>query len=100
MPLIRQYTKQDGTVVREHRRAPAGTARETALAVGVVVAVAVFGNTGAPAGGGASAEGPPGPRPSPRVAYPIEWPGWDRPVPRPTPTVSYPVRWDRSGGGR
>lgn len=122
LPFIKGYTRRDGTVVRRHWRAPAGTNRETALAIGIVAAVLVFGgSSGTSAGGsGASAERLPAPqstsavtypikwpagdkpktRPAPTVSYPIRWPGWKESAPRPVPTVSYPIRWDRNGGGR
>lgn len=121
MPFIKGYTKQDGTAVRAHWRAPAGTNRETALAVGIVAAVFIFGQSGKSTGGGAADERLPAPRSSSPVTYPIKWPGSDKPptsrpastvtypirwpghketVPRPLPTVSYPIKWDRSGGGQ
>ncbi|WP_033210665.1 hypothetical protein [Streptomyces bikiniensis] len=125
MPFIRGYTKQDGTPVRAHWRAPAGTHKQTVLAIGIVAAVFVFGSsgttTGSTPGGGERLPAPwsssgvtypikwpgrekPAPRkapvPTPTVSYPIRWPGWKQTAPRPVPTVSYPIKWDRSGGER
>ncbi|GEB57178.1 hypothetical protein GCM10017674_78420 [Streptomyces gardneri] len=121
LPFIEGYTKRDGTSVRRHWRAPAGTSRETALAIAIVAALFVFGGSPSTStGGGAGTERLPTPRPTsgatypvtppgsdkpvshpaPTVSYPIRWPGWDKPAPRPVPTVSYPIKWERDGGGR
>lgn len=121
LPFIEGYTRRDGTPVRRHWRAPAGTSRETALAIAIVAALFVFGGSpSTPTGGGAGPErlltprptsgatypvrfpgwGKPVSRPAPAVSYPIRWPGWDKPAPRPVPTVSYPIKWERDGGGR
>lgn len=119
MPLVRGYIRRDGTSVREHWRAPAGTSKQTALAIGIVVAVFVFGSgrsTGSETGhervpvpGSSSvvtypikgpSSGRAAPRPAPTVSYPIKWPGWKETAPRPAPTVSYPIKWDRRGGDR
>ncbi|MFJ9813154.1 hypothetical protein ACIRTB_33550 [Streptomyces sp. NPDC101158] len=120
MPFIEGYTKKDGTVVRRHWRAPAGTSRETALAIGIVAALFIFGGSGRPAGSKTGAEQLPAPRsssavthpikwpsgektaprPAPTVSYPIRWPGWKETAPRPVPTVSYPIKWDRTETGR
>ncbi|MFJ4873443.1 hypothetical protein [Streptomyces sp. NPDC088757] len=85
-----------------HWRAPAGTHKQTVLAFGIVAAVLVFGGSGTSAGGGPGMEQLPAPRSSSVVTYPIERPGWEKPVPRkaPVPTVSYPIKWDRDGDGR
>ncbi|WP_231500453.1 hypothetical protein, partial [Saccharothrix sp. NRRL B-16314] len=69
MPFIKGYTKQDGTVVSAHWRAPAGTSKQTALAIGIVAVVFVFGGSGTSTGGAAGAERLPAPRPSSRVTY-------------------------------
>ncbi|MFJ3767465.1 hypothetical protein ACIPQJ_08720 [Streptomyces sp. NPDC090082] len=124
MPFIKGYTKRDGTPVRPHWRAPAGTNRETAWAVGIVAAVFIFGGSGTSPSGGPGTERSPAPRSSSAVTYPVKWPGWEktaarkspaptptvsypirRPgwketVPRPVPAVSYPIKWDRDGAGR
>ncbi len=111
--------------MRAHWRAPAGTHKQTVLAIGIVAAVFVFGSsgttTGSTPGGGERLPAPwsssgvtypikwpgrekPAPRkapvPTPTVSYPIRWPGWKQTAPRPVPTVSYPIKWDRSGGER
>ncbi|GGU12437.1 hypothetical protein GCM10010272_66950 [Streptomyces lateritius] len=121
LPFIKGYLRRDGTSVRSHWRAPVGTSKQTALAIGIVAAVFVFGgSSGTSAGGEAGTERLPAPRPTsgvaypikfpgwdrpapspaPTVSYPIRWPGWDKPAPRPQPTVSYPIKWERDGSGR
>ncbi|ROQ26014.1 hypothetical protein EDD98_5597 [Streptomyces sp. PanSC19] len=124
MPFVKGYTKQDGTVVRAYWRAPAGTSQQTALAIGIVAAVFLFGGSGTSTDGATGTERLPAPRsssavtypikwpswektaprqapaPAPSVSYPIRWPGWKETAPRPVPTVSYPIKWDRNGAGR
>ncbi len=120
MPFVKGYTKQDGTVVRAHWRAPAGTSQQTVLAMGIVAAVFIFGGSGTSTESGTGTERLPAPRSSKAVTYPIQWPGWEKPAPRPAPavsypirrpgwketaprpvpTVSYPIKWDRNGDGR
>lgn len=120
MPLVSGYIKRNGTVVRQYWRAPAGTRKQTALAIVIVAAVFVFGGSPVSTGSGTGTERVPAsrsssgvtypikwpspgraaPRPAPTVSYPIKWPGWKQSAPQPAPTVSYPIKWDRSGGGR
>lgn len=119
VPVIGEYERADGTRVRRHWRAPAGTRRQTAIALGIVAVVVIFANSGTAATGSPGTErlpepGPstasypitrpgtdrPAPRSTPPVKYPIKWPGWKEPAPRPTPTVSYPIKWERDGDGQ
>ncbi|MFE2942036.1 hypothetical protein ACFXKG_23745 [Streptomyces sp. NPDC059255] len=104
MPVIEQYVKSDGTVVRKHFRLPAGARRETAILGAIVAGVFILGNGNTTAGTGIQQEQLRLPRqqpqPQPAVVYPIKRPGWDRPAVQPTPTVSYPIVFPRPRSGR
>lgn len=106
MPVIEQYVKSNGTVVRRHTRLPAGARRETAILGAIVAGVFILGNGNTTKGTGIQQEQlqlprqQPQPQPQPTVVYPIKRPGWDKPAVRPTPTVSYPIAFPSPGSGR
>ncbi|MFD3544832.1 hypothetical protein ACFWUW_04285 [Streptomyces sp. NPDC058655] len=78
--------------MRRYWRDPAGSGREVGLLVVFVVAAFVLGSK--PMGGAAPVDRAPGPQ---STVYPIERPGWDRPVVVPAPTVSYPIVFPSPG---
>lgn len=97
MPAVREYFRSDGTRVRGHWRNAAGAGRELAVFGAIVLALMAFGSKPAAT---PRAEPGPGrlPQPRPSAVYPVEWPGWDKPLPKPTPTVSYPIVFPKSSG--
>lgn len=100
VPVIEQYVKSDGTVVREHTRLPAGARRQTAIAGVIVAAVFLFGGGNTTSGAGPQPGQNRLPRPQSTVVYPIKWPGWEKPAVRPAPTVSYPIVFPTAESGR
>ncbi len=100
MPVIEEYKRSDGTVVRRHVRLPAGARRQTAIAGLIVAGVFLFGSGNTTTGARTQSGQHRLPQPQSTVVYPIKWPGWDKPVVQPTPTVSYPIVFPTTGSGR
>ncbi|MEU6868052.1 hypothetical protein ABZ924_33275 [Streptomyces sp. NPDC046876] len=99
MPVIEEYVKADGTVVRRHTRLPAGARRETAILGTIVAGVFIFGSGNTTATGTQQGQERL-PQPQATTVYPIKWPGWAESAVRPTPTLSYPIVFPSSGSGR
>lgn len=101
MPVIEEYQRSDGTVVKRHVRLPAGARQQMAIAGLIVAGVFLFGRGNTITGAGTQPGQHRLPQPqSSTVVYQIKWPGWDKPVLRPTPTVSYPITFPTAENGR